>query len=90
MHDAFGEVHMLSHLGVAANRADIMRLQLLEAENAALAETVARQQAQLRDAILARDAEIDALRATVAAACAEDGANAPNGADGVAEGRPDL
>jgi hypothetical protein len=34
--EAFGEVHMLSHLVGAANRADIRRLCQLEAENAAL------------------------------------------------------
>ena len=34
----FGEVHMLSHLVGAANRADIRRLRELEAENAALQE----------------------------------------------------
>src|SRR5215471_5696474 len=54
----FGEVHMLSHLVGAANRADIRRLSQLEAERAQLETKVARQQAQLRDAIVARDAMI--------------------------------
>jgi hypothetical protein len=54
----FGEVHMLSHLVGAANRADIRRLRELEAENAALQEKIARQQKQLRDAVVARDATI--------------------------------
>ena len=39
--DIFGEVHMLSHLVGAANRADIRRLSELEAENAALREKLA-------------------------------------------------
>ena len=50
----FGQVHMLSHLVGAANRADIRRLRELETENASLQEKVARQQAQLRDAIVSR------------------------------------
>jgi Uncharacterized protein conserved in bacteria (DUF2325) len=54
----FGEVHMLSHLVGAANRADIRRLRELESENAALQEKVARQQSQLRDAVVKRDATI--------------------------------
>ena len=57
----FGEVHMLSHLVGAANRADIRRLRELEAENAALQEKVTRQQRQLRDAIVSRDATIAGL-----------------------------
>jgi hypothetical protein len=44
----FGEVHMLSHLVGAANRADIRRLHQLEQENAALAAKVERQQAARR------------------------------------------
>jgi predicted transcriptional regulator len=47
--EAFGYVHMLSHLVGAANRADIRRLQQLEAQNALLAETIERQQVKLRD-----------------------------------------
>src|SRR5262249_28107716 len=58
---AFGAVHMLSHLVGAANRADIRKLHRLEAEKSALEETVARQQAQLRDGIQARDAQIREL-----------------------------
>src|SRR5262245_32837878 len=57
----FGEVHMLSHLVGAANRADIRRLRELESENAALQEKVARQQSQLRDAVVKRDATIAGL-----------------------------
>lgn len=55
---AFGEVHMLSHLVGAANRADIRRLRELEADNATLQEKVARQQKQLRDALVSRDAAV--------------------------------
>ena len=57
----FGEVHMLSHLVGAANRADIRRLRELESENAALQEKVERQQRQLRDAVVTRDATIAGL-----------------------------
>lgn len=63
---AFGEVHMLSHLVGAANRADIRRLRTLEAEKAELEAKVARQQVQLRDAIVSRDAEIGDLRDALA------------------------
>src|SRR5262245_4824283 len=52
----FGEVHMLSHLVGAANRADIRRLRELEGENGALHEKVARQQRQLHHAAVSRDA----------------------------------
>ena len=57
----FGEVHMLSHLVGAANRADIRRLRELEAENAELQETVARQQKHLRDVVVSRNATVAAL-----------------------------
>ena len=45
----------------AANRADIRRLRQLEIENAALRDEVARQQNQLRDAVVSRDATIAKL-----------------------------
>ena len=63
----FGDVHMLSHLVGAANRADIRRLRQLEEENAALEEKVARQQRHLNDAIASRDARIRELGASLAA-----------------------
>ena len=47
---------MLSHLVGAANRADIRRLTALEAENAALAAKVERQQRRLMDTMAERDA----------------------------------
>ena len=52
---------MLSHLVGAANRADIRKLHQLEEEKAALEDKLARQQAQLRDGIIARDAKIREL-----------------------------
>ena len=50
--DAFGEVHMLSHLVGAANRADIRRLCQLEEENAELRARLDRQQAAFREAVV--------------------------------------
>jgi uncharacterized protein DUF2325 len=58
---AFGDVHMLSHLVGAANRADIQRLRLLEDEKAALEEKLQRQQRRLRDDIVCRDTKIAEL-----------------------------
>lgn len=58
---AFGDVHMLSHLVGAANRADIRRLTALEAENAALRAKVEQQQIRLQDVITTRDATIRQL-----------------------------
>ncbi|MGD9806655.1 MAG: DUF2325 domain-containing protein [Hyphomicrobiaceae bacterium] len=54
----FGEVHMLSHLVGAANRADIRRLNALEAENAELKAKLERQQRQLASGLAKRDARI--------------------------------
>lgn len=72
MRHVFGEVHMLSHLVGAANRADIRRLREQDAEIAALEEKVARQQEHLRKAITSRDAAIvardDALARAASAA----------------------
>jgi hypothetical protein len=62
VHDAFGEVHMLSHLVGAANRADISRLAGQEREIGALRDIVARQQARLRNDIQERDQRIRALQ----------------------------
>jgi hypothetical protein len=66
----FGEVHMLSHLVGAANRADIRRLRELEIETAALQDKVARQQRQLRDALVSRDATIANLTEALSKAIA--------------------
>ncbi len=62
----FGDVHMLSHLVGAANRADIRRLCQLEEENAALAAKIERQQRQLRDGFADRDETIRHLRRMLA------------------------
>jgi len=69
---AFGDVHMLSHLVGAANRADIRRLTALEADNAELTLKVEKQQAQLRDAIVTRDATIQRLNAVLAQQIAQE------------------
>jgi hypothetical protein len=60
--EAFGEVHMLSHLVGSANRADIRRLCLLEADKAALEAKLERQQQALHEAVVSRDAQIRELR----------------------------
>ena len=58
----FGEVHMLSHLVGAANRADIRRLCDLEQRNAELEAKLRRQQEALHQAVVTRDASIRDLR----------------------------
>jgi hypothetical protein len=60
--DAFGEVHMLSHLVGAANRADIRRLCELEQENAELRARLDKQQTAFREAVITRDATVRELR----------------------------
>ncbi len=70
----FGEVHMLSHLVGAANRADIRRLRQLEEETAALTATIERQQRQLRDGFTARDATIRRLTDALARKAGNDAA----------------
>ncbi|MCZ0737586.1 DUF2325 domain-containing protein [Phreatobacter sp. AB_2022a] len=50
LHDAFGEVHMLSHLVGSANRIDIARLNRLERQLAERDDKIARQEARLRAA----------------------------------------
>jgi hypothetical protein len=61
MRRVFGDVHMLSHMVGAANRADIRQLRQLEDENAALAAKLEGQQRQLRDGFVARDDKIRLL-----------------------------
>jgi len=74
--EVFGYVHMLSHLVGAANRADIRRLQQLEAQNAELTERLERQQAEIFDIAAARDAAIrqvlEDMSSRMAAAAAPD------------------
>jgi hypothetical protein len=72
--DAFGKVHMLSHLVGAANRADIRRLRQLEEENSALTTKLERQQRQLRDGFISRDETIRRLDAMLARAASQDAA----------------
>jgi hypothetical protein len=55
---AFGDLHMLSHLVGAANRADIRRLVALEEDNAALKDKIERQQSKLHELGTERDATI--------------------------------
>ncbi len=62
---AFGDVHMLSHLVGAANRADIRRLLTLEQENAALREKIERQQNRLHEMSKQRDTSIRELTTQV-------------------------
>jgi hypothetical protein len=76
----FGEVHMLSHLVGAANRADIRRLSELEAENAALREKLVRQQDHLRDGITSRDTRIRELANLLARRIADQAAQPQDGA----------
>lgn len=61
LRQAFGDVHMLSHVVGTANRADIRRLAALEEENAMLLAKVERQQARLHEAVTSRDATIRRL-----------------------------
>ena len=64
--EAFGEVHMLSHLVGSANRADIRRLCQLESDKAELEAKVERQQQALHHAVVTRDGQIRDLRRVVA------------------------
>jgi hypothetical protein len=68
---AFGDVHMLLHLVGATNRADLGRLRELERQNAALTEKLERQQRQLRDGFVSRDAMIHRLSEEIARGGAE-------------------
>jgi hypothetical protein len=74
----FGEVHMLSHLVGAANRADIRRLRQLEEDNAALAVRIERQQRQLRDGFTARGETIRRLTDALARSAGEHGGAVAN------------
>jgi len=63
---AFGDVHMLSHLVGAANRADIRRLRQLEEQLGEMTAKLERQQRQLRDGFKSRDETIRRLNVTLA------------------------
>jgi Uncharacterized protein conserved in bacteria (DUF2325) len=58
----FGEVHMLSHLVGAANRADIRRLVALERDNVELRERLERHQLRTSELVEERDTTIARLR----------------------------
>jgi len=58
---AFGDVHMLSHLLGAANRADIQRLTALEEQNIELRSRLDRERTVAQGAVACRDARIAAL-----------------------------
>jgi hypothetical protein len=70
MRKAFGDVHMLSHMVGAANRADIRRLRQLEEENAALRAQLEAQQRHLRDGFIERDGRIGLLNEALSRALA--------------------
>jgi hypothetical protein len=59
---AYGEVHMLSHLSGAANRADIETLRRLEKKLITLERSHARSRADFARRLQARDAQIRSLR----------------------------
>jgi hypothetical protein len=65
--EAFGEVHMLSHLVGAANRADIRRLCELEAEKTELQARLEGQQQAFHTAVVTRDGQIRELREALSA-----------------------
>jgi hypothetical protein len=71
MRKTFGDVHMLSHMVGAANRADIRRLCRLEEENAALSAKLESQQRQLRDGFTERDRKIRLLNEALSRALAQ-------------------
>lgn len=77
----FGEVHMLSHLVGAANRADIRRLNALEAENVALHTAAQETEERLRTAIRGRDVTIRQLNDILGNRLARDDADAQTTAD---------
>jgi Uncharacterized protein conserved in bacteria (DUF2325) len=76
LREIFAEVHMLSHLVGAANRADIRRLRQLEEANAELEAKVGRQQQQLRDAVVSRETTIRELKRALEEQILRDGDSA--------------
>ncbi len=63
---AFGDVHMLSHLVGAANRADIRRLVALEKDNAELRERMDRHHLRTQELLASREDTIAALQRELA------------------------
>ncbi len=78
MRKAFGDVHMLSHMVGAANRADIRRLCQLEEQNAALSAKAEAQQLQLRDGFTERDSKIQMLNEALSRALTQTPASKEN------------
>jgi Uncharacterized protein conserved in bacteria (DUF2325) len=78
MRKAFGDVHMLSHMVGAANRADIRRLCQLEEQNAALSAKAEAQQLQLRDGFTERDSKIQMLNEALSRALTQTPASTEN------------
>jgi hypothetical protein len=64
--EVFGDVHMLSHLVGASNRADIKKLILLTSEKERLSEDLTSAQRQIRDGWSRRDRELQVLRQMLA------------------------
>ncbi len=83
MRKTFGDVHMLSHMVGAANRADIRRLCQLEQQNAALSAKLELQQRQLRDGFVERDDKIRLLNEALSRALAQAPACAAHADDDV-------
>lgn len=79
--EAFGHVHMLSHLLGASNRADIRRLALQDREIANLRDTIERQQQRLRDEITDRDARVQHLQELLATRAIREVEHSPATAD---------
>src|SRR5258708_5706855 len=71
MRKTFGDVHMLSHMVGAANRADIRRLCQLEQQNAALSAKIELQQGQLRYGFVERHNKIRLLNEALSRALAQ-------------------
>lgn len=80
VHRAFGEVHMLSHLTGATNRADIRRLRRLETELDGIRRSMTNQAAEFREAADRHAAEMAEMKrrldAAVSAEAALDSAEA--------------
>ncbi|MES2262488.1 MAG: DUF2325 domain-containing protein [Pseudomonadota bacterium] len=74
---AFGDVHMLSHLVGASNRADIRRLVALEEECEKLKEQNGRQQTRLHEMSVQHEAAVRKLELQVAQLTAQCGQSLP-------------
>jgi hypothetical protein len=90
MRKAFGDVHMLSHMVGAANRADIRRLCQLEEQNAALSAKVEAQQLQLRNGFTERDNKIRMLNEALSRALAQTPASPESTSDDARAAREAL